>query len=93
MDVVKNEETSALITSFVIKLKQICNTGRASLLKRTKTNHEDKRIVKSGNKNKFIVVHEDTDLGLQEAEREEVVNGLETDKDENIFDILSLYMS
>ena len=93
MDVVQNEETAAPITSFVIKLKQFCNTGRVSLLKRTKTNHEDKRIVKSGNNNKFVVVHEDTDLDLQEAETEEVVNGLEIDKDENIFDILSLYRS
>ena len=91
MDVVQNEETAALITSFVINLKQNCNTGRVSLLKRTKTNHEDKRIVKSGNNNKFLVVHEDTDFDLQEAETEEVVNDLEIDKDENIFDILSLY--
>lgn len=33
MDIVQNEETSALFTPFVMKLKQICNTGHASLQK------------------------------------------------------------
>ena len=32
-------------------------------------------------------------MDLQEAETEEMVNDLEIDKDENIFDVLSLYRS
>ena len=90
MDVVQNEETTALFTPFVIKLKQICNTGRVSSRKRIKTDHEVKKIVKSGNNNKSVVVRGDTDLDLQEVETENVVNDLEIDKDGNIFDILSL---
>ena len=43
MDVVQNEKTAALFTPFVIKLKEICNTGRVSLPKRIKTNHQVKR--------------------------------------------------
>ena len=33
MDIVQNEETSALFTPFLMKLKQICNTGHVSLQK------------------------------------------------------------
>ena len=85
IDVAQNEETLALFTLFIIKLKQICYAGHVSLCKRIKTNREVKRIEKSGNEN--------TDLDLQEAETEEVTKVLEIDKDENIFDILSLYRS
>ena len=58
-----------------------------------KTNHVVNKIVKSGNNNKSVVVHEDTDLDLQEAETEEVLNDLEIDEDENIFEVVSLYRS
>ena len=43
MDAVQNEEASALFTFFVVKLKQICNTGHASLHKRVETNHQVKK--------------------------------------------------
>ena len=62
MDVFPNKETSALFTPFVIKLKQICNRGHATLHKRIKTNHEVKRIIKSGNNDKSVVAHEGTSL-------------------------------
>lgn len=85
MDIVQNEETSALFTPFVIKLKQICNRGHATLHKRIKTNHEVKRIIKSGNNNdKSVVAHEGTSLNHFV---------LDIDKDRNIFDILSLHPS
>ena len=57
------------------------------------TNHAVNNIVKSGNNNKSVVVHEDTNLDLEEAETEEVLNDLEIDKDENIFEVVSLYRS
>ena len=91
MDVVQNEGISVFFTPFVIKLKQIYNTGRVSLRKRIKANHELKRTVKSGNSNRSVVAHADTDLILQEVETEEVMNDLEIDKDGNIFDVLSWY--
>ena len=46
-------------------------------------------MVESGNNNKSVVAHENTDLDLQEAETEEVMNDLEIDTDENTFDTLS----
>ena len=60
----KNEETAALFTPFVIKLKEICNTGRSILRERIKTNHEVKRIVKSENNNESVVANGDADLDL-----------------------------
>ena len=84
----KMKKLKPFLHFFVIKLKQICNTGRVSLRTKTKTNHEVKKIVKFGSNNQSVVFHEDTDLDLQEAETEEVVNDSEIDKDESIFDIL-----
>ena len=78
MDVVPNKETSALFTPFVIKLKQICNRGHATLHKRIKTNHEVKRIIKSGNNDKSVAAHEGTSLNHLD------LNVLDIDKDRNI---------
>ena len=78
MDVVPNKETSALFTPFVIKLKQICNRGHATLHNRIKTNHEVKRIIKSGNNDKSVAAHEGTSLNHLD------LNVLDIDKDRNI---------
>ena len=78
MDVVPNKETSALFTPFVIKLKQICNRGHATLHNRIKTNHEVKRIIKSGNNDKSVAAHEGNSLNHLD------LNVLDIDKDRNI---------
>ena len=48
--------------------------NNSGLCKKIKTNDKVKRIVNSGNNNESLVVHEDTDLDLQEAETEGMVD-------------------
>ena len=74
MDVVQNGRNFSPFYIFRYKVEEICNTGCVSLWKKIKINLEVKRIIKSGNNNKSVVTHEDTDLDLQEAETAEVVN-------------------
>ena len=95
MNIVKNEETSALFTPFVIKMKQICKSSWVSFRKKIKANHEvEKNIVKSTENVESEATRENVESQgvIEDLETEEEMDNCDSNvNDGKIFDILTFY--